>query len=285
MTAQGQVCPGLVGVWETLIWIFISKKILIFWIYHWKKHDWWLVPSVLWGTHTYGFSYESADYKTWRNQTQQAKVITSPCSYAPTITLLWKDSWFEHIDRKLRVAGRKAIHAPGGTPSECIFGGTNLPRSFKELINTRTRNYIQNELRAPDFIYRLPRGKTFHEHHSVFLFTPTLHPSALKAPLTASHNWSGGLAPYPLFQFFVSASYTPTYTSLSQKPLSVLKFFSAVIILSYFISNYLVFLHFRIAFINHYNTWFTQPRTNSDFSNFSPRSTTTNITGIHGVIV
>ena len=79
---------------------------------------------------------------------------------------LWKDSWFEQIDRKLRVAGRKAIHAPGGTPNEYIYRETNLPHSFKELIHTRAKNYIRNERRPPDFIewrdkqkYRLPRGK------------------------------------------------------------------------------------------------------------------------------
>ena len=92
--------------------------------------------------------------------------ITSLCSYAPTITLLWKDSWFEQIDRKLRVAGRKAIHAPRGTPNEYIYRETNLPHSFKELIHTRAKNYIRNERRPRDFIewldkqkYRLPRGK------------------------------------------------------------------------------------------------------------------------------
>ena len=92
--------------------------------------------------------------------------ITSLCSYAPTITLLWNDSWYGQIDRKLPVAERKAIHAPRGTPKEYIHTETNLPHNFKELIHTRAKNYIRNERRPPDFIewrdkqkYRLPRGK------------------------------------------------------------------------------------------------------------------------------
>ena len=47
--------------------------------------------------------------------------MTSLWSYAPTIINL-KDSSFEQIDRKLRVAGRKAIHAPRGTPNDTSTG-------------------------------------------------------------------------------------------------------------------------------------------------------------------
>ena len=103
--------------------------------------------------------------------------VTSLCSYAPTITL-WKDSWFEHIERKLRVAERKAIHVPRGTPNGYIHRETNIPRSFKELIRTRAKYCIRNERRPPDFIqwrakqkYRLPRGKMSRTPHGVLEIT------------------------------------------------------------------------------------------------------------------